>query len=170
MSNESDDPDPNAEDARAERLVAYLDGEMDDESSRRIEAELASDAGLRQQLGALEQTWEALDELDRCEVDERFTQTTLEMVALAAEEDVERVVKESPRRSRRRWLLGGIGLAAAAVAGFTAALLLWPNPNRQLLKDLPVLEHFEHYRLIDDVDFLKELQQQELFPEKTDGQ
>ena len=166
MSNEPGNSDAVAD----EQLVAYLDGELDDESSRRIEALLASDPDLRQQLGQLERTWEALDGLERSEVDERFTQTTLEMVAVAAEADVGRLQEEAPRKNRRRWLVGGVSLAAAAAVGFLAVTLLRPDPNRQLLDDLPMLDHLEQYRQVEDLDFLRQLDQQDLFPERPDDE
>ena len=50
MSNDSGQPDPEQHGGVNEQLVAYLDGELDDESSRRVEALLASDPKLRRQL------------------------------------------------------------------------------------------------------------------------
>ena len=166
MSNDTAHPEPPAEPVADEQLVAYLDGELDDEASRRVEAILAADPDLRQQLAQLDRTWEALDGLGRVEVDERFTQTTMEMVALAAEEDVEKQQAKRPRKTRQRWLQGGVVLTAAAVAGFLTVILTRDDPNRELLDDLPVLEHLEQYRQVEDVKFLRQLE--ELFPEPTD--
>ncbi len=146
-----------------EQLVAYLDGELDAESSRRIEALLASDAEVRRRLQSLERTWDLLDELDAAPVGEPFTQTTLEMVAVAAHEDVERDRAEAPRRRRRRLLTAGGGLLAAAAAGFLAVVLSAPDPNRQLLEDLPVLENFDEYRQVESIEFLRELRDKGLF-------
>ena len=168
MSNDTGHPDP--ETIADEQLVAYLDGELDDESSRRVEALLVSDAKLRRQLGEMERTWDALDQLGRFEVDERFTQTTLEMVALAAEEEVQQQKEEAPRQSRRRWILGAAGLATAGVAGFLAVAIFWPDPNRRLLEEKPVLEHLEQYRQIDDIDFLRRLYRENLFGETENGE
>jgi len=85
-----------------EQLVAYLDGELDDADARRIEELLASDAEVRQTLEKLEATWGLLDHLDQAHVDEVFTQSTLEMVAVAAAEDVQKQQAEAPRLRRRR--------------------------------------------------------------------
>ena len=104
-----------------------------------------------------------MDELDAAPVGEPFTQTTLEMVAVAAHEDVERDRAEAPRRRRRRLLTVGGGLLAAAAAGFLAVVCSAPDPNRQLLEDLPVLENFDEYRQVESIEFLRELRDKGLF-------
>jgi hypothetical protein len=153
-----------------EQLVAYLDGELDPEGRRRIEELLATDADVRRRVQEMERTWELLDGLDVAPAGERFTQTTLEMVAVAARQDVEQSMAEAPRRRRRRrWLLGG-GLLAAAAAGFFSLWMLWPDPNRELIENLPVLENLDEYRQIDDVEFLNMLLQLDkdgLLPKET---
>ena len=146
-----------------EQLVAYLDGELDAESSRRIEALLASDADVRRRLQSLERTWDLLDELDAAPVGEPFTQTTLEMVTVAAGEDAARDQAEAPRRRRRRLLTAGGGLLAMAAVGVLAVAFSAPDPNRQLLEDLPVLENFDEYRQVESIEFLRDLRDKGLF-------
>ncbi|MCC6123947.1 MAG: hypothetical protein IT426_03215 [Pirellulales bacterium] len=156
-------PDPaTTESSLEEQLVAYLDGELDAEAVRRIEERLAAEPEVRETLNRLERTWEMLDELGATPVGESFTQTTLEMVAVAAEDDVRRAMAEVPLRRRRRWRLACAGVFAAAAAGFGAAFLALPNSNRQLLADLPVLENLEEYRQVDDIEFLRLLRQKGL--------
>ncbi len=158
---------PTNDDAIAieEQLVAYLDGELDEPSSRRIEELLASDPAVREKLEQLDRAWDMLDELGQASVDHGFTDSTLEIVAVAAEEDVERHREELPRLRRRRWLVVGGGLLASSLAGFLAVALFWPDPNRQLIRDLPVLENLDQYSQIDDVEFLRVLQREGLFKE-----
>jgi len=160
-TNPTDDPT-----RLEERLVAYLDGELEDEDVRRIEALLASDAKVRQTLENLEGTWELLDSLDQAHVDEVFTQSTLEMVAVAAAEEVQSQQAKAPRRW---WWIAGAGGLGAVAAGFLAVLLFWPDPNRELLQDLPVLERLDQYRQIDDFTFVKMLLEndKELFAEEV---
>ena len=150
-----------------EELVAYLDGELDDPSSRRIEQLLAADPKVRGTLQGLDRTWHLLDELDRASPDEGFTRTTLEMVAVAAEGDVSMQQTEVPRRRRRRWLIGGCALLAAAAAGFLAVAPLRPDPNRRLLEDLPILENLDQYRQADSIQFLRLLDREGLFSEEA---
>ena len=163
MSHETDNPDAPLE----EQLVAYLDGELDTESNRRIEELLAADPQVRASLQGLDRTWELLDELDTTTpAAEGLAQTTLEMVAVAAADEAEQVRCEAPRRRRRRLAAAGGGLLAASLAGFLAVALLRPDPNRQLLEDLPVLMNFDEYRQIDDLQFLRALHDERLFSEE----
>jgi hypothetical protein len=151
-----------------EELVAYLDGELEAESSRRIEALLASDAAIRRRLQSLERTWDLLDELDAAPLGEPFTQTTLEMVALAARKDAEQDRTEAPRRRRRLWITLGVALMAAAAAGFLIVALY--DPDRQLLRDLPLLDDLDEYRQIGSIEFLHRLRDEGLFSkEATDA-
>lgn len=149
-----------------EQLVAYLDGELGPEESRGVEALLASQAEVRQKLQGLQRSWELLDELAPTPVDEAFTRTTMEMVAVAAADEVAQSQAALPRIRRRRWLLGVGGTVAAGLVGFAAGWLLWPDPNRRLLEDLPVLEHLDEYRQVQDFRFLKRLAQERLFDEE----
>ena len=164
MSQESVHPDAGApQTPLEEELVAYLDGELDDASARRVEQMLAADPKVRGELQGLERTWHLLDRLDRVTPEEDFTRTTLEMVAVAAKEDLEEQQVVVPRRRRRRWLLGGVGLLASAAVGFLALILLRPSPNRRLLEDLPVLENLDQYRHVDSIEFLRLLDGEGLF-------
>jgi hypothetical protein len=98
-----------------------------------------------------------LDRLHRVDVDERFTRTTLEMVSVAATEDLEQSRALLPVRRRRHWLLAVGGALVAALLGFLAVTLLRPQPNKRLLQDLPVLEHLEEYRQVESLKFLQTL-------------
>jgi len=143
--------------------VAYLDGELSPEEGRRIEAWLASDADVRLKLQGLERSWELLDQLVPTPVDDAFTRSTMEMVAVAAAAEVALSQAALPRLRRRRWMLAASGLLATALLGFAAGWLLWPDPDRPLLDDLTVLAHFDEYRQVQDFRFLKRLAQERLF-------
>jgi len=146
-----------------EQLVAYLDGELDDDCSRRVEALLAGHPKAREQLARLERTWSLLDGLDRPQVEETFTRTTIEMVSLQEEAELSRQRAQAPRRRVRRWVIGGVGLLAAVLAGFLAVAGFWPEPDRQFLRDLPLLEDYDELNQIEDADFLQMLYDQGLF-------
>jgi anti-sigma factor RsiW len=164
MSNEPHETDqrggPNS---LEEQLVAYLDHELDAKEAAAVEQLLASDPEAREALMRLDRTWSLLDQLDGARMEESFAQSTLEMVAAAAEEDVRRWEAGAPARRRRRWLAGAAGLVLAALAGFLAVALLRPDPNRRLLEDLAVLEDLDELRQIDDLEFLTMLYEQNLF-------
>ena len=148
-----------------DELSAYLDGELDAASRRRVEERLGRDAGYQAQLQKLERTWDLLDRLPRAEVGEDFTKTTIEMVALSASQEAETVVDQMPRRRRQQKILGSLAMAAALLVGFFLGRGLWPDPNEPLLKDLPVLKSLDLYYQADDIEFLRELDKANLFAE-----
>jgi anti-sigma factor RsiW len=160
----SSQPVPPA-DGLHEELSAYLDGELDAESVRKVEERLARDAAYQAELQRLERAWGLLDGLPRASVDEKFTRSTIEMVALEASQEAETVLAEQPRRRRRQRLLAAAGMLAAGLAGFAIGTQLWDDPNEELLRDLRVIENFDRYYQADSIDFLKALDAQGLFAE-----
>jgi hypothetical protein len=151
-----------------EQLVAYLDGELDAEEARRIEELLATDANVRRRLQELERTWNLLDDLDMAPASGQFVQTTLEMVAVAASQDVEQSLAEAPRRRRRRFFIVLGSFLAAGVVGFLAVAAFWPDPDRQLVEQLPVLENLEQYHPVGDIKYLHMLRGAGLFLQDDD--
>lgn len=149
-----------------EELTAYLDGELDAAQRRQVEERISSDARYRTELARLERAWDLLDRLPTAEVDAAFTRTTLEMVAVAAEKDLDDERAEAPRRRRKRALVIMCCLALASLGGVVAGRSLWPDPNAQLLRDLPVIENFELYNQAGDVEFLRQLDKAGLFAEE----
>jgi hypothetical protein len=151
-----------------EQLTAYLDGELDSTTSLEIERRLAAEPGVQQTLKQFQQTWDLLDQLPRAEIDARFTRSTVEMIAVAAEADAGG--ERSPAAGRWRFMRQAAGLLAAAAAGFLMVRLLWPEPNGPLLRDLPVLENLEAYRQTPDLEFLKQLNKSGLFAEEPSNE
>lgn len=148
-----------------DELTAYLDGELDADGARRVEERLARDAAYRGELHKLERTWSLLDRLPRASVDEKFSKSTIEMVAVSASQEAEAIARELPRRRRRQRIVGAVSMAAALVVGFVIGIQLWPDPNEQLLEDFPVLENLDLYYQVDDVEFLRSLDAKGLFDE-----
>jgi len=146
-----------------EELVAYLDGELPDADRARIEKRLASDTACQRKLAQLQKAWDLLDVLSKAEPGADFTRSTVEMVAIQQEKDAEQL-QVKVQRSTAAWLIGGglaIGLSLAA--GFWLARYQLDAPERQLLKDLPVIERVDQYRHAESVDFLERLRQEGLF-------
>jgi hypothetical protein len=163
MNNDQPQPDGPGLD---EDLVAYLDGELDDATSKRLEERLANDESARQRLRALAVSWDLLDHLPRSATDESFTRTTVELIAVEARKDVEAEQAAIPTRKRRRWIGGIIAGLAAAMIGFVAVIVAWPDENERLLRDLPIVQNFELYDVtpeIDGIKFLQDLESKELF-------
>jgi hypothetical protein len=148
-----------------EELVAYLDGQLDPESARQIEQRLASEEPVRRRLQQLAQSWDMLDQLPHAMADDTFTRSTVQMVAIAAEQELTQQQAHEPRRRRRRWLLGAALAVLAGSGGFLAAAMLWKDPNERLLRDLSTIENVEAYRQVGDIDFLHRLSDEGLFSE-----
>jgi anti-sigma factor RsiW len=164
--NEHESP-RSLDDADREQLIAYLDGELDGESSRRVESRLSDDADYRRALAQLQNAWEMLDHLPRAEVDEQFTHSTVEMVAVTAGGDVEKERSAALRRRAFGYMAGALALAGAGLAGFLAVALVVDQPNQRLVRDLPVVENIDYYRHVEDIEFLRRLAGEGLFVEET---
>jgi len=169
----SDNPslaDTSAIDATSidEEIVAYLDGELDMEAAAKVERRLADDPRYNARLNQLQRAWDLLDNLRRTEADDDFVNSTVAMVAVQAEE----AAKTQELRAQRRRNFTWVALAAVALLSATtafAALQRWMSrENRQLVRDLPLIEHVDEYRNIDSLDFVKELQRENLFTAEVD--
>jgi hypothetical protein len=159
--------DPSQTERLDEELVAYLDGQLDRQSARQVEQRLASEEPVRRRLQELAQSWDLLDQLPHAVADDAFVRSTVEMVAVAAEQEFAEQQAAEPRRRRRRWLWGGCAALAVAIAGYVVAANVWTDPNEKLIRDLSVIENQERYKQAGDVDFLKKLNEEGLFSDET---
>jgi hypothetical protein len=155
------------DDSLVEQLVAYLDGELGTEDNRRIEQMLATDPKVRLTLQQLDRTWHMLGELDTTPVDDRFTQSTLEMVAVAAAAEVEQTRAAKPRLHRRRWFVAVVSVVLAGISGYLLAGQLLPNPAKRLQQEWPILTNLDMYEELGGVNFLNDLQKEKMFTEET---
>jgi hypothetical protein len=140
-----------------EQLVAYLDGELDAELARRIELQLAAAPELRRRLDSLSGVWTMLDELDRPQTDNEFTETTLEMVAIAAQDDGDGSDGDDGGGGSSRWRLRRVlmfsGVVSAAfLLGFVCVAIARPDGDRRLLDNMAVVERLDELRQIDDIE------------------
>lgn len=143
-------------------LVAYLDGELDEEAARRVEARISQDPAVRAEVESMKRTWDLLDYLPRAEPSSNFTHRTVGLVT------AEQVAAQKSRRRRRRWLLGAGWAAAvlvAALAGYGGVTFLTPHEptEEELARDLRLIENWKLYDQVDDLDFLKALDHPDLF-------
>jgi anti-sigma factor RsiW len=159
-------PPAQADDPELEQLVAYLDGELDAAATGAVEQRLTQDAGYRQLLRQLQQSWDLLDRLPKAHVDQSFTQSTVAMVVVKAADDVEQLQAVSGRRRRYTWWFGTVGIALAFLFGYAAVARWAGRENRQLLRDLPVIEKLDQYRYAESVEFLRMLEREGLFVEE----
>ncbi|MEX0867141.1 MAG: hypothetical protein WD030_07270, partial [Pirellulales bacterium] len=129
-------PLPITDEQLREDMIAYLDGELDSEQSRRIEQRLAADGAFAHELRQLQQSYELLDELPQPEVDETFAATTVGMIAVEAGNDVARRRHGEPRRRLLHAALLVACLAGAIIGGYLLTGALLPDPNAQMLRDM----------------------------------
>src|SRR5947207_5869847 len=121
-----------------EELVAYLDGELEPAAAQKLEEILAGNESTRKRLNQLANSWDLLDQLPRATVDDLFTRTTVEMVALDAEDEIARKAAGGPAKRWIRWLSATVAIGCAAVAGFVIVELTLPDQNDVLLENLPI--------------------------------
>jgi len=140
-----------------ERIVAYLDGELSAEESAQVERQLATDEQFRQELQGAQRAWTALDELPMAHVDDEFSRTTMEMVVSAARQDVEAKTIALPVQRRKHKTTTLLLATMAVLLGALMFRVLWKNPNRQLLADLPVIQNVDIYSQFHTVQFLQQL-------------
>ena len=163
-----DNPPLTEDRAIDEELVAYLDGELDAETEARIVRRLADDPRYNQRLIQLQRAWDLLDTLQQTESDDDFVHSTVAMVAVQAEQDAKTQKVRIVRRRNLMWLaISGLVLVSATV-GYLAIQRHLTREDRELVRDLPVIEHVDEYRTIENLDFLKQLAQENLFPAETD--
>jgi anti-sigma factor RsiW len=163
---------PPLSDDDRENLVAYLDGELSSKAARALEAKLNLDAEARAEAEALRRTWEMLDYLPRPEPTATFSSRTLERVSALQTA----VVPQTTSRPWPTWILSA-GWAAALLLACTLgyAAVSWfstksppgePAPrsdDRLLTRDLRLIENQRLYELVDDISFLRQLDDPDLF-------
>jgi anti-sigma factor RsiW len=166
MSDYQPQPDTNTAD---ELLVAYLDGELATDEQVRVERRLADDPQFRARLAQLQRAWDLLDSLERTDADENFARSTVEMVAVRAADDVHAARTKSRIRQASLYALGGSAMTVSLVAGYLLVARWVDQPNRELVRDLPVIERVDEYRNAESVDFLRQLHDQGLFAQEVDN-
>jgi anti-sigma factor RsiW len=151
---------PLSDEERSE-LIAYLDGELNDKAARAMEAKLSRDPRARAEADALLRTWELLDHLPRPEPTEDFTQRTIQSVSALRPVVV--------GRNRWRVWIGGTSWAAgvllAAAAGYAGVTWFTPKPpnDEALVRELRIIENKRYYDLVDDLEFLRDLDHPDRF-------
>ena len=149
-----------------ENLVAYLDGELDEASTEEIERTLARSAKARHEVDMLTRTWELLDTLPKSKASDEFSERTLSSIKV---EDLKQSAAGwfRPANWGRRLypVFWGLGLIAAAIVAFSVSRYGIPDESEQLVEELPLIDNYNVYSDIVDVEFLQQLQKSGLFNE-----
>jgi len=151
-------------------LIAYLDGELSAEASDAFERRLSEDANLRRRLQLHQAAWDLLEDVPRAEVPPSFTETTVEMVAVTAADESRTASRRAARRRRLAWAAAAAAWGATALAAYGITALVVNRPNRQLVQDLPVIEHLDAYQNVGDIGFLRALASEGLFTAEVDDE
>lgn len=151
-----------------EEIVAYLDGELDPDGVARVERRLSEDPAYRARLGQLQRAWDLLDALQRTEADDQFTQSTVAMVAIQAEQEARTQRLRVMQRRAMGWLGAAAVVVVTAVLAYAGVQYHLSRENRALVRDLPVIERVDEYLKIDSLEFLRQLEREHLFPAEVD--
>jgi anti-sigma factor RsiW len=154
--------------AMDEEIVAYLDGELDSVAEAQVVRKLSEDAAYRARLSQLQHAWDLLDNLRGSEADDEFTASTVAMVAVHAEQESKSQYMRVVRQRGLTWLAIAAVILLSTSAGYYISYRRVTRNDRNLVHDLPVIEHVDEYRNIDDLDFLKALERENLFPSEVD--
>ncbi len=156
-----DDDDDSPVDELDELLVAYLDGELDEQQRRDLEDRLILDDALRQRLGGLQHGWELLDHLPQASVTGDFAQTTVEMIA-ATQSRTLAITGRQYRWKQYAWL-GALltSIALCSAVGWFFPKALDELQFRRQLADLPLAEHLDAYLLEVDLGTMVKLSKEE---------
>jgi anti-sigma factor RsiW len=159
---------PLNDDERAE-LIAYLDGELDAPAARQIEAKLNSNPTIRAEAESLKKTWELLDYLPQPKPSPNFTHKTVQHITAYQS----RALTLSARSGWRPWALG-VGWAAAlllaAMAGYAGISRIQPKEasDEELVRELRIIENKRLYEEAQDMEFLRLLDDPDLFGDDQD--
>lgn len=153
------DPQNDPVDERTESLVEYLEGDLSPEQKASLEVKLAQDCDLRNELDQLKASWDMLDALETKVSSPGLTRSTMEMVALFAEEEI-RTLK---RRARRNWLLARLFLlvilGVAVWLGFLLVSFFVLSPSQRITQDRSLLNRLDKLETVGDYDLLVQLKE-----------
>ncbi len=152
------------EQERAE-LVAYLDGELDDEATHRVETKVNVDPTVRAELETLRRTWELLDHLPKAEPSPSFTHATMCRLPARARETQ---IQPKPSFTGKAKIVGWVAAMLLFMAGgyFAVSWQMGKPTEEDLIRELRVIENLRPYRSVKDLEFLKALDRPELFGSK----
>jgi hypothetical protein len=90
------------------------------------------------------------------------------MIAVKAVDDAKTGQMKAVRRRSLAWVSISLAILVAATSGYF--LLQWrlDQPNRELVRDLPVIERVDEYRDADSLEFLEQLHKEGLFAAEVD--
>ncbi len=161
---------PTAVDPDEEILATYLDGELSPEKKRDLEDRLVQDQELRKKMATFEETWGALQLLETSQTDPNFVRSTMELVAVRAEDEIEAISNRAHSGKKGSAMFFLLGLICTALIGYGSVHFLFARNQQKMLENLPIIEHLDQYllleeqrdRSIDEIDFLRKLNESKI--------
>lgn len=141
-----------------ENLTAYLDGELEEDGTRHIEAILSQSSVARTDVDVLSRTYDLLDVLPRAKASQDFVERT---VATAKLETFQKPLADLEwfRAGKKvaLLLLWLAALGASATAGYSLTNRFLPAEADLLLDEYPLLQDLDVYTEVDNIQFLERL-------------
>lgn len=152
-------------------LVAFLDGELDDdELGQKLEEKVAQSVSVRKEIQALEKTWGMLDWLPRPEAPTDFASQTVSRI------HSQQLRAEMIEGQFKYWttvaakmIAWAACVAVMVAAGFTSLRYAWRDPTRELINHLEIVENLETYRAIPDLKFLDDISRINMFKDTDEA-
>lgn len=143
-------------------LIAYLDGELDDESARAVEDRLAADPAARTKADEYRKTFDLLDYLPKPEPSATFASRTLTRLNPVAAPSAGQTPSATTRTpvSVRGWVAAAV---VAGLVGYTVPAVLRPQPAEPTAEDFKLMARLPYYIGVDDLGFLRDLDRSDLF-------
>ncbi len=161
---------PLSEEEQAD-LVAYLDGELDDQASQTLETRLSQEPAVRAEADALKQAWDLLDYLPRPEPSANFTNRTMERLQPIKAQSAP-VPVAPPWRARLLvvgWVAAVVLAFVGGASGYHFYAALQPPSDRELVRELRLIENKRLYEIGENIEFLRQLDQPDLFGDEAAG-
>jgi hypothetical protein len=169
MNSKSEEPESQSgevELSNFDELTAYLDGELDETQTQKVENRLGSDSDYLAEMQSLQKTWDLLDTLPVHEPGGSFTKTTMELIVGDA-------VSTAKNKRKRTLFLGRVAVMALLPVVFFAtaygvARRMQSDPDRRLIENLRVIENFKKYEAVDcNLEFLESIRKFDFFQKPT---
>ncbi|CAK9006567.1 Lipoprotein-releasing system ATP-binding protein LolD 1 [Durusdinium trenchii] len=136
-----------------DNLVAYLDGELPDDVTTRVESVLAQSNVARHDVELLARTYDLLDELPRPKASPDFTERTLVTAKLEEARPDFRQTQTYRLLQRSTVLVAWFGILLLCGSLSYAVTAIWiPRPVDELLENYPVIERLDVYTEVGSVE------------------
>ena len=147
-------------------LVAYLDGELDEETMERIDQTVASNEVARREIERLSRVYDLLDELPQERPSPDFTNTAISAIQdEVADEGSIGLLQDRVNRFKPLAIAAAFAFAVT-MAGTLLGAAAFREAEIRRLKALPAAEQFATLRAVGDSEFLRRLASEQRLVER----